>query len=995
MRCAFFALAALPLGIASQDPGIPKFLNTTSLWWKHSTSEILAAPPVATSSEIQANPLSTATGFVVDIHDSSSEVVPKVRQTSSELSNATAVVPPVQSYPSGLPIDKISSSSLPSLTGDASKPITHITSEATSQVAFLQDSTTRVSSIQNTTSGDSVSVARTTSDIIPGASLATTSSGETKTTDDGSNATSEQFMPTSKDDIKSSDLPTITSAPVLPSGNPRLEASSSVFSVSSKVSKLIPIINEWVKEPEKLKDQTDHQVKETRDEIVSVIVGLGGKPDAPCVGQKKRGLLGPIGNIISSLACLAQDLTKVSSGILAGNLPAVMGTIPSVQSNNKNLGDAKDEDKDNDKSKENRESTKQESTKDGPLPTSPGTSGDLSIHELSPRILPAGPSVEKPKLSDRAFPLDQPRKDPGYVSTVSLFFHPSNWVGQRQMASGTWYDFPIAGRATFGVNGIYGCTAVIIVSSLGTYISHIWENPVFIDSNWNPTSDAFFQQNSFAAIRDGVDGATSISSLLGTDARPGPLHAVYSPKIFVLTPFTNPILESVTTRLRYQNRANWLADRLKRLIRGSESFVMGYTRSSREESLADLGYMGRAFVEVDMLQHVIRSEHAAPNDPGLSIAQWRLWIEDTRITEQDFWVPFGNSHAGSHKREDNPNNKCLVENGTDTNTTLAGPISTSSASTEALSATSAPDTTKTTDNTTGPTSQMSNGNTTQTFLVPTTQTVDSSTTDTTQATVSETSMTDLPTTLKTSFITTASGATTGATEVFTGPYPCVNYGGPQVATPYCTCETTTAGQTFATSAPLISGHCNSYHTYPASITLAPTESPPPPEPTPITITKDNGAILVYPDRTIEIGAYPGGKATHTDGKGTPSTIRPGDPAVTGTSGFDEKCSDFNDLCDQAASRYSDDFKYTRFTMYHVSKESNPFVSLFVLDEGCAVTLQCKDWSHGGMTGKQVKDAYAELKKNTKTTCGAVFLDNSCAVVAQYCNDCGDEHPKID
>lgn len=55
------------------------------------------------------------------------------------------------------------------------------------------------------------------------------------------------------------------------------------------------------------------------------------------------------------------------------------------------------------------------------------------------------------------------------------------------------------------------------------------------------------------------------------------------------------------------------------------------------------------------------------------------------------------------------------------------------------------------------------------------------------------------------------------TDTYTGPYPCVNFGGPRVATPHCQCSTTTAGQQFVTEVPLVDGQCSSYHEYPGEI----------------------------------------------------------------------------------------------------------------------------------------------------------------------------------
>jgi hypothetical protein len=128
---------------------------------------------------------------------------------------------------------------------------------------------------------------------------------------------------------------------------------------------LIPILNQWKDDPEALKDETNKQVEDTHDDIIAVIVLLGGKPDVGCASKKKRGLLGPIGDVINNLACLAEDLTKVSGNIIAGNVPAVTGVVSGVQAKNDELTE-EDKEEDDQTEKENseeQESTKEETTK--------------------------------------------------------------------------------------------------------------------------------------------------------------------------------------------------------------------------------------------------------------------------------------------------------------------------------------------------------------------------------------------------------------------------------------------------------------------------------------------------------------------------------------------------------------------------------------------------------------------------------------------------------
>ncbi|RDL40026.1 uncharacterized protein BP5553_00005 [Venustampulla echinocandica] len=209
-------------------------------------------------------------------------------------------------------------------------------------------------------------------------------------------------------------------------------------------------------------------------------------------------------------------------------------------------------------------------------------------------------------LFERALP-DVAALYTNYVSSLSIN---ANWVSQHGLTSGIWYNYPNAGIAIVGVNGIYGCTAVVIASELGVYLSHIWEDPVFVTGDdQTPTDDASFISNTFNALRDGTANARSITALIGTYAQPGVLHAIYSSK-------------KITTPLKYQARAEDLASRLARLIPGSggSGFTTGYTRTNATKSTKRFGVAGRAILEVDPYQSWITT-FAADQDPN------------------DFWVP--------------------------------------------------------------------------------------------------------------------------------------------------------------------------------------------------------------------------------------------------------------------------------------------------------------------------------------------------------------------
>ncbi|KAK4869626.1 hypothetical protein LT330_006008 [Penicillium expansum] len=229
------------------------------------------------------------------------------------------------------------------------------------------------------------------------------------------------------------------------------------------------------------------------------------------------------------------------------------------------------------------------------------------------------------------------------------------WIDQLGSVSAQWFEYPSFGHSAVGVKGIYGCTSVIIASEKGVYISHIWESPVFVDQAFNPTDDNFFTINAFNSLRDGTVYAQSVTGLIGTDQNPGVLNAIYAPKVFVLTPFTTDWDRrkfGISTTLRYQARAQELAQKIANIVLGSggEGIILGYTRTSRQASSQEPGIAGRAILEIDPSYTWLTTPYDLKS-AGLQIGRWCLWVEDQLITYQDFWLPHITASGGSSRRD--------------------------------------------------------------------------------------------------------------------------------------------------------------------------------------------------------------------------------------------------------------------------------------------------------------------------------------------------------
>ncbi|KAF5002477.1 hypothetical protein FGRMN_302 [Fusarium graminum] len=933
-----------------------------------------------------------------------------------------------------------------------------VVQDTTTKIPVITDTTTDLPTVQNTTSDIPV-VHDTTTDLRPASETTTTGQqpAETTTQVEASQSTTkeENKEPVSTTE-SGKDVPVITKAPestAAPS-----EATSSVSSVSSQVAALIPIINQWTNEPDNRKDETKKEVEKTRDDVIGVIVALGGKPDVGC-SNKKRGLLGPFGDIINKLACTALDLTHVSTNIVIGNVPAVTGAISGVQVNINKLTASENDNKDKDKDKDEDKSTKQEETSkattespsttseattttsastttsarracrsgscavcnmghgpltaemntianyhsncaaiptittDKALPSAPGSNyGGLSVTSPSPR--PKLPSIKiKPALQPRFD--DDTSPNARYVTSLR-----PKWIDHEGDVSGQWFPFPSRGFGASGVNGLFGCSAVIIVSNRGAYISHIYEDPVFMNEDYTPTSREEFRKNGFMVLRDGSEENLSVTSLLGTDANPGPLHAIYSPRIFVITPFTDEEDKAfLNTEFLYQPQANMLANDLASIIPGSGGggYIFGYTRTDEDESNRANSYAGSAILEVDMMDKVVDGPRDPANIYGMNIARWRLWVEDKIVAEQEFWAD--GYRTISRKREDDPELKCLVighstaiSAGPTTNiTTVAETVETTTAewTTRVNETTKAEQTTEAQNAT-----QIHETTTHETTLRETSEAGE--TTEAQDTSSAEGTTTKPPTTFQTSFITTTSAPDSTTGDTYTGPYYCVNNGGPNVATPHCQCSATSDGHEFYTTVSLVDGHCDSYHSYPGPVSMAPTEAPSPAKPTPFTTTLDRGLILAYPDQTLEVGNYPGGSYTYTRGSGVASTVRPADPQRTdGDAKGSIVCGYIRDDCLRAASKFQKDVIYNEYASYFAPLGKGIHHGATGGKASCEVQYDCSDWGKGALTGQQIYDAYVSITKvGYFTDCGTAYLDNTCRVTADYCVNCEERHQKI-
>ncbi|KAF5247456.1 hypothetical protein FANTH_6364 [Fusarium anthophilum] len=853
--------------------------------------------------------------------------------------------------------------------------------------------------------------------------------------------TVEESNPTTKDN-----QPAITQSPTI---NVAQAAIASISSVSSQVDALIPIINRWTKDPKSLIDETNKKVENTHDDIIAVIVGLGGKPDVPCNKRRglrmrrleKRGLVGPIGDVIKKLACMAQDLTKMSSNIIAGNVMAVTSFIPEVKNKNDDLTEEEEN-----KRKETKESTKQKTTKEpvtekpssteestttedtttttsdsivcasgscsgSSCPIGLGSGGSMPkrMHSIPRNIkcqdipittidgpLPTGPiifdgSKRDKGLEARMFTDNDMSANPHYIHAVSIMPE-TIWNDQIGLTSGHFVGAPPVGDwSAAGVNGIYGCTAVLVVSNMGVYTSHIWENPGFVvNIDRKPTSDDFFETNVYKVLRDGALNptvVTGISSLIGTDSAPGPLHSQFEPHVFVVTPFNENQSPENPSLYRYEARAYQLANRVTGIIPGALSGgVYGYNPVNKVESTGG-GFLGRTIVEFDMLDGFIASEQ----DPTerQPVGQWRFWVEEYLWATHSFnvypdFIDYAAAEAVAKIRSVRKMT-LSINKSTTSEASPIGDIATmfDTASTAGASADSS-----------------TNGETTETVRKGTTEDKSAEATPTR-------SENSLPASTPSTLITTTRASSDAVTSSVTSEasttseegrtyYPCVIYGGPRVSKPYCQCSTTVFGKQYATTASMINNSCADYTSFPSPV-IPVTDAPLTQVPieTPFTIT-DDGTVLIYSAYTFEYFNLGSFHVTVTGGYGAPSTVSTPLPSQTavdndghGQCGTSDSLSKngFGDACDRAINGFDDDTVYTGFTSRYSRLTKGILMFASWGQAACVAKFECDDYGIG-MKGSDIIAAREEAKKEDGIwICGHIRLSNSCSIVMDYCTNC--------
>lgn len=291
--------------------------------------------------------------------------------------------------------------------------------------------------------------------------------------------------------------------------------------------------------------------------------------------------------------------------------------------------------------------------------------GNLSPPAKNPAIVPHARSYAK-ELAKRKLP--DPDDFPWNGNQDSYLWTQyqdmtvvAGWVPLRQD-----YNFPSsalafglgATRFDVAVQGLYGCTSLIIVSTAGVWMSHLWENPSF--QVGGVVNQANFQAHILDRLGpgDGTADFPGLNQYLNTA-----FAADTKPVAIIMTPRVRA--NSQPGVLMYQNQITQLSDRVQTIFGGTRTSSGQFTGGTLNGVPIIVDYTPKS----DTFSQVWTSSGKAlfQYDPvetrcdGVQWAMVRLWVEDrVMYSYKHFWVaranqvvapPANAQQAGNQKRQ--------------------------------------------------------------------------------------------------------------------------------------------------------------------------------------------------------------------------------------------------------------------------------------------------------------------------------------------------------
>lgn len=180
------------------------------------------------------------------------------------------------------------------------------------------------------------------------------------------------------------------------------------------------------------------------------------------------------------------------------------------------------------------------------------------------------------------------------------------------------------GQTAAGIEGLCGCTSVLVLSDVGAYISHIWddsfeEGDCSAEEAVNNVMGTLWNGNS-------LDNSPGLRGL----TQPGqPLSLQNSPAVFILGG-----KEDDESELTFENEISILRQHLIQAVPSSENPKIVPYIIDLESTMSLDNHNGRAAAE-----HDSRQSSVVFNGSPTPSSMWRLWVQHKEIARHQFVHP--------------------------------------------------------------------------------------------------------------------------------------------------------------------------------------------------------------------------------------------------------------------------------------------------------------------------------------------------------------------
>lgn len=219
---------------------------------------------------------------------------------------------------------------------------------------------------------------------------------------------------------------------------------------------------------------------------------------------------------------------------------------------------------------------------------------------------------------------------------------------------------------TVAVQGLYGCTSVVVVSEQGVWMSHFWEVPSF-------ASQQAFQKDVLDTICSG-DGTDEMPGLKQHTQPGGVFAGSQAPHIMIVTP-RDRAQPMIAGALEHTNMVNQLKAALTECVPSVQPTVFDYVSVGSDQDIHDNTAKGKVLVQYDPAEAMLPPISFSPC--FLQQATLRVWVEDgPQPVYQHNWLAEPDQLVGVSGHQKRDGDTCSKPASTTVSTSTTSPPAT-------------------------------------------------------------------------------------------------------------------------------------------------------------------------------------------------------------------------------------------------------------------------------------------------------------------------------